>query len=277
MLVGSNLHFHFEGRDVFATSADGILAPVNEVEVAVFILPEHIAGVKPPAPPGFSCRVRAIQVAGIHGVRRPGAKQQFTFLSDRNILVVFVHKPRFVMRPPLPQLAAAGRHFNLPVQAADRVARFRHVVAGAGHHAKALVERFDVWQHRCHQNILQGMQTVVRCCGLTGDEVRHGADQQGDGTGVTINVSPERLSLEAGSHHESTANGYHQQRQGSAGNVIGCTGVVIGFSIAQQGDVYRCSRCIQLTPGNENPFRRSRGSGRVDDTGDVFQLRQNKI
>ncbi len=63
-------------RDVLAAAPDDVLAPVDEVEVALGVAPDDVAGVEPAVGPGFLGRRLVLQVAEEEVAARVGRRRR---------------------------------------------------------------------------------------------------------------------------------------------------------------------------------------------------------
>ncbi len=115
--VQVDLALQVEGRDVLAPPPDRVLDPVEEVEPAVLVTPQPVAGVEPQVAEAAGRRVRVAVVPGGHheGLLRAhhqlprlaGTHLAVPLVDDRHVVALLVGPPTRP-RTPLPEGAGRG-------------------------------------------------------------------------------------------------------------------------------------------------------------------------
>ena len=102
------MHFalDFERRDVLAPSPNGVLDPVNKIEVAVFVVAEPVAGVKPAISPCLGGGFRVLVVAMVHGPRRIGPQDELASFARSHLAIILVDHSSF---DPWPRFTTGAR------------------------------------------------------------------------------------------------------------------------------------------------------------------------
>ena len=88
--MGEDFGLDLERGDVFAAAADRVLQPVDEIEIALGVAPEAVAGVEPAVAPGGGGRLGIAGVAVRHGPGAIGAHDEFADLADADLAIVLV-------------------------------------------------------------------------------------------------------------------------------------------------------------------------------------------
>ena len=83
-----------EGGDVLAAPADRVLQPVDELEIAVGLANDAVAGMEPQVPPGLDRLLGRAEIARREGEGRLGAQHQLARRAVRDLVVLAVDHAR---------------------------------------------------------------------------------------------------------------------------------------------------------------------------------------
>ena len=197
-----------EGGDVLAAAADRVVHPVDEVEVAVLVFAERVAGVKPAAAPGFGGAVGHPVVAEVQRTWLVAAHDHLADLTGWERLVVLVDDADLVVRPGQPPPAAGLPRPVVPA-GGDGCADLGLAVADGDLHAEAPLEVGDLRDHRAEDDAAYGVVGIVvaRRCGV--EQRGERADESERDAPEAAHLVPHARRAELVARHEAGAAREH--------------------------------------------------------------------
>ena len=165
----AHLDLDLERRDVLAAAANRVLHAVDEIEIAVLVAAEGVAGVEPAIRPGLGGGLRVAVVAAVHRPGAIGADQHLADRADRHLAIVAIDQPHLDMRPHLSTGAALDR-IGLRH---DRRGNLGHVEDRVDVDPEAFGEGRRVVGERHHEGGAHAVVTVFRAGRALHQEGRH--------------------------------------------------------------------------------------------------------